>query len=243
MKKVLKLLFFKPLISLILFLVLVVLSALHLTTSTVSLYVAISGMLISTVFTLFYFVNFKTKNVSFFKFKGLPLDRVSDNFAFVSVIYFLVTFIFAVFFFPATVSQISMQPTLTEGQMVFVVHKSEIKRGDVVVVNVSRKIKTNSSDVLWVKRVIGIPGDEISVDTKGRVYINGIFYEERYITMSSFNKKGLTHTKLNKNEYVLLGDNRGYSYDSRDVGAFIRDDIFGVVTYKVVGFFKLARVS
>ena len=138
----------------------------------------------------------------------------------------------------------SMYPTLVEGESVIINmaanYVGEIKRFDVVVAREYR------SDDLWVKRVIGLPGETISY-REDVLYVDGKAMEEPFLdkkyveqVKKSANKLYFTHDyiskKLGKNEYLLVGDNRNESLDSRNdaVGPFQREQIIarGVFVYQ-----------
>ena len=137
----------------------------------------------------------------------------------------------------------SMYPTLVEGESVIINmaanYVGEIKRFDVVVAREYR------SDDLWVKRVIGLPGETISY-REDVLYVDGKAMEEPFLdkkyveqVKKSANKLYFTQDyiskKLGKNEYLLVGDNRNESLDSRNdaVGPFQREQIIarGVFVY------------
>ena len=138
----------------------------------------------------------------------------------------------------------SMYPTLVEGESVIINmaanYVGEIKRFDVVVAREYR------SDDLWVKRVIGLPGETISF-REDVLYVDGKAMEEPFLdkkyveqVKKSANKLYFTQDyiskKLGKNEYLLVGDNRNESLDSRNdaVGPFQREQIIarGVFVYQ-----------
>ena len=138
----------------------------------------------------------------------------------------------------------SMYPTLQEGESVIINmaanYVGEIKRFDVVVAREYR------SDDLWVKRVIGLPGETISY-REDVLYVDGKAMEEPFLdkkyveqVKKSANKLYFTQDyiskKLGKNEYLLVGDNRNESLDSRNdaVGPFQREQIIarGVFVYQ-----------
>ena len=138
----------------------------------------------------------------------------------------------------------SMYPTLVEGESVIINmaanYVGEIKRFDVVVAREYR------SDDLWVKRVIGLPGETISY-REDVLYVDGKamedpFLDKKYVEQvkKSANKLYFTQDyiskKLGKNEYLLVGDNRNESLDSRNdaVGPFQREQIIarGVFVYQ-----------
>ena len=138
----------------------------------------------------------------------------------------------------------SMYPTLVEGESVIINmaanYVGEIKRFDVVVAREYR------SDDLWVKRVIGLPGETISY-REDVLYVDGKAMEEPFLdkkyveqVKKSANKlyftQDYTSKKLGKNQYLLVGDNRNESLDSRNdaVGPFQREQIIarGVFVYQ-----------
>ncbi|MFR4835760.1 MAG: signal peptidase I [Catenibacterium sp.] len=85
-----------------------------------------------------------------------------------------------------------------------------------------------------IKRVIGLPGEEISYKND-HLYIDGKLVEESFFKLSFIQKEkrelGLTQytrdfkIKLKHNEYFVLGDNRPLSYDSRYFGPIHKEDI------------------
>lgn len=124
---------------------------------------------------------------------------------------------------------ISMEPTLSNGQEILIDRFSYFfvspGRGDVVVFLPNG----NENSHYYVKRVIGIPGDTISIQD-GYVMINGILYEEdgEYDKMED---GGIAETEitLGEDEYFVLGDNRNNSEDSRssNVGIVMRNYMIG----------------
>ena len=106
---------------------------------------------------------------------------------------------------------ISMQPTLSNGQEILIDRFSYFfvspGRGDVVVFLPNG----NENSHYYVKRVVGLPGDTISIQD-GYVMIDGIVYEEdgNYDRMED---AGIAATEitLGEDEYFVLGDNRNNS--------------------------------
>ncbi len=110
----------------------------------------------------------------------------------------------------------SMEPTLQSGEFV-IVNKiaynagnfivSEPARGDIVVFHYPR-----SPDQEYIKRIIGLPGDEIVV-RDGEVYVNGVQLDEPYI------KAPPTYAgtwQVPEESLFVLGDNRNNSSDSHN---------------------------
>ena len=67
----------------------------------------------------------------------------------------------------------------------------------------------------YVKRVIGVEGDEINISS-GYIYINGEKLEELYIKGETYNRDIEFPIVVGENEFFVLGDNREVSQDSRD---------------------------
>ena len=142
----------------------------------------------------------------------------------------LVAFV-AVFCFGIRTSVIgmSMEPTLYNSQEILIDRFSYFivgpPRGDVVVFLPNG----NENSHYYVKRVIGIPGDTISIQN-GQVMIDGLPYEEDGI-YDKMESGGIAETAitLGEDEYFVLGDNRNSSEDSRssNVGIVMRDYIIG----------------
>lgn len=140
---------------------------------------------------------------------------------------------------PVSVDGESMNPTLLDGDYMIlnrIIYKFEdIKRGDIVVLDYK-----NSK---LVKRVIGLPGDNVSAE-KGILYINGKAYDEPYLDdkvhLDDFKFSDITgKNKLSKGEYFVLGDNRPYSLDSRRIGIIKKSDIEGKVRLTLFPFSRI----
>ena len=143
----------------------------------------------------------------------------------ITVSYLVTTNIFV----KTSVSGVSMEPTLKEGQVV-IVNKFEYylkkpKRNDVIVYKQSNK----EHSYFELKRVIGLPGETVKIKN-GVVYINDEVMKEK-IKTDIIQNSGLAEegVKLDDNEYFVLGDNRNDSEDSRfaSVGNVLRNEILG----------------
>lgn len=87
--------------------------------------------------------------------------------------------------------------------------------------------------VRYVKRVIGVAGDEVDI-RNGYVYVNGEKLDEAYAKGETYNKNISLPLKVNEDELFVLGDNREVSEDSRS---------FGVIKIRQVEGRALLRVS
>lgn len=131
----------------------------------------------------------------------------------------------------------SMENTFMEGDSLFIDKLSyrftKPKRFDVVVFPFDEDGET----VLYIKRVIGLPGETIQIagDT---IYINGNVLKEDYGKEAmEEGSEGivLNPYTLEEDEYFVLGDNRNYSIDSRQpqVGAIKEDVIIGKSAFRL----------
>ena len=177
---------------------------------------------------------------------------------------FLIVFIFLMVLFRTsfadwnTVPTGSMKPTIQEGDRIWVnklaydlkvpftnltLKKfSDPNRGDIII------FESKKADKRLVKRVIGIPGDIISMNNNIvsinnqklnykiiEQHENKFIAEEKYkqlryhiqLNKYSTNNSGFYNVKIPKNYYLVLGDNRDNSADSRFIGLIPRNDIIG----------------
>jgi signal peptidase I len=104
----------------------------------------------------------------------------------------------------------------------------EPQRGDIVVF----KFPDNEK-LLYVKRVIGIPGDKIEIKNGG-VYRNGELLKEDYIKEPMFLAGTWGPYTVPENGYFMMGDNRNYSEDARywDNTFVYKEKILGKVFFK-----------
>ena len=116
----------------------------------------------------------------------------------------------------------SMEPTLHDGQYIvvskLVYELAEPGRGDIVVLQYPHDLSRN-----FIKRVIGVPGDEVVIDD-GELIINGSGIEEPYIGQVGSYSGQWT---LGPDELFVLGDNRNNSSDSHSWGVLPRENVLG----------------
>ncbi len=151
-----------------------------------------------------------------------------------------------IFFFLGQLLEItgdSMSPTFKTGEQILAEKVSikfeDIKRNDIVIF----KGETNKN-ILVIKRVIGLPGETMQLKDS-KVYINGNILKEGYLASNTLTsegkilKSGLDY-KIPSDSYVVLGDNRSSSTDSRDWGFLKKEDIIGKV---FLVYFPLADIK
>lgn len=121
----------------------------------------------------------------------------------------------------------SMEPSLHDGQyllaskVTYWLHPPQ--RGDVVVLDPP----SEQSDVPYIKRVIGLPGDVVEAHDQ-RVWVNGVALNEPYISAPpNYNGNWVVADE----EYFVLGDNRNNSSDSHAWGILPGDHILGKAVF------------
>jgi signal peptidase I len=124
-----------------------------------------------------------------------------------------------------------MEPTLSDGDNLFVDKISyrfkDPERFDIIVFPFQYK-----EDTYYIKRIIGLPGETVQIDTDGNIYINGEILQESYgkeVIKPENIGRAVEPITLGEDEYFVMGDNRNNSSDSRTemVGNIHRKDIIG----------------
>ena len=96
----------------------------------------------------------------------------------------------------------------------------------------------------WIKRIIGLPGEEVRIDTEGNIYINGEILEENY-GKETIKDPGMAiePIQLGEDEYWVMGDNRNHSSDSRVIGPVPKDRIIGKAFIRIYPFSKFGLIK
>ena len=149
-----------------------------------------------------------------------------------------------VVFEPVRVDGHSMDTTLADKEVMLVtkpeVLLGRLKHGDVVVVRYPDRYTEKhlrlgapidigfSYHTLFVKRLVGLPGDTIAVQG-GHLYLNDQPVDEPYVDEEKFGGRDFARYTLKEDEYFVMGDNRANSNDSRSpsVGPLSGDMIVG----------------
>lgn len=146
-----------------------------------------------------------------------------------------VILVLVIIIYVASVQQIlgpSMEPTLNDGDIVllnkFQYHLFSVKRNQIVALNYE-------DTKYMVKRIIGLPGEKIEYKDN-TLYINDKPYEEEFlkdVKTNDFSIKDLGYDVIPEDMYLVLGDNRENSMDSRDFGLISKEDIIGKVSIRI----------
>ncbi len=117
----------------------------------------------------------------------------------------------------------SMQPTLQSDDVVICFNRAKtVERGDV--------IAFYNNDKILLKRVIGLPGDLIEIDSVGTVFVNGDALTETYVLTPSLEPCDITFPVIVPDDaYFVLGDQRATSMDSRSasIGMIDKERLIG----------------
>ena len=137
----------------------------------------------------------------------------------------MITFLYQ----PVRVEGTSMLPRLEDHDRLFinkfVYHISSIHRGDVVVFHYPRDPEKS-----YIKRVIALPGDRISIE-RGRVILNGKPLREPYVPDQYRDTRSMAEMVVPEDTYFMMGDHRSISSDSREFGPVDRDLIYGKAVF------------
>ncbi|MCW7461275.1 signal peptidase I [Leptospira limi] len=173
-------------------------------------------------------------------------------FLFLCFLLFVRIFLFQIY----SVQGNSMFPTLEHGSVVFVwkggyaisakFFGTELLYTDPSINKLDLVLFVSQEDELVVKRVIGLPGEFYSIES-GRVLIDSMELLENYLPKGTYTSEPSTSVFLNRHYspflamdkqgrippgyYLLLGDNRQYSTDSRSFGLVPVERIKGKVIF------------
>ncbi|MFL6032272.1 MAG: signal peptidase I [Rubrobacteraceae bacterium] len=141
--------------------------------------------------------------------------------SFVLVFGFVRPFVVEAFWIPSA----SMVPTLKYGDRVlvnkFIYRFTEPQRGDIIVF---KSVEGDGQDL--IKRVVGVPGDEIAV-RGGTLFVNGEPQKEPYVNKKFPDRSFYAPTTVPKDHVFAMGDNRANSQDSRVFGPVPEKNIEG----------------
>lgn len=152
------------------------------------------------------------------------------------MMYFMLFLAIHFYFGGVFVAGNSMNPTLQDAQIVFVVKRFlNIQRQDIITFTATVEANTRKRQT-FIKRVIAVEGDEVDIDFEsGSVYVNGELLIENYIAEKTFTDFGATMPQIVPQGHVfVLGDNRNFSLDSRssEIGMVSLEQVTGIVVFQ-----------
>lgn len=167
-----------------------------------------------------------TKNSTLYNVAEFIWEMVKTAVTVIIIVYLIKTYLFQLYI----VDGQSMEPTLHNDQMLLVdkisYHLRQPHRGEIVVFE-----KPQEKSINFIKRIIGLPGEKISI-RDNHVYITnqshpeGFQLDESYLP-ADLPTTGNQETTVPENQVFVLGDNRTNSQDSRVIGSISYDLIQG----------------
>lgn len=145
----------------------------------------------------------------------------------ISAVFILGFFTYTYLFSFAQISGESMSPTYTNDTPI-IISKAQLYFNTVQRLDVVTFYFPGAPDDRYVKRVIGLPGETVSIHNN-QVTINGTILTEPYLA-GSVTMKDSPAVTLHNDEYFVMGDNRAESLDSRTWGGLPKAYMIGKVT-------------
>lgn len=132
----------------------------------------------------------------------------------------------------------SMNPTLSEGQLVVAVKNDKLSQGDIIAFYYNNKI--------LVKRVIAGPGQWVNIGEDGTVFIDGEELEEPYLTERAYGQCDIELPyQVPDGHYFVMGDHRSTSVDSRSttVGCVTQEQVVGRLYLRIWPLKEIQRIK
>lgn len=141
---------------------------------------------------------------------------------------------------PVIVSGDSMKPNLHNGELLIErkigYNESTIERFDIVI------IESGKEEI--IKRIIGLPGEHVSYKNN-KLYINDKIVKENFDFRDTkdFNLEEICScTTIPDGKYLVLGDNRPISKDSRIIGLIDKNQILGKASFRIWPIPKIGKI-
>jgi len=159
----------------------------------------------------------------------MDLRNVTEFIKDISKYIIVIIIVLLLFIFVVGLQQVvgpSMSPNLEEGNIIIVnkliYRLKDISRNDVIVLSQDEKY--------MIKRVVGLPGEYVEYKDN-YVFINGVKYKEKFIDENikteDFSIKDIGYDVIPNDMYLVLGDNRENSLDSRSYGLVSKNQVIG----------------
>lgn len=131
---------------------------------------------------------------------------------------------------PQEINGASMEPNFHNGEFILT-NKITFKfsnpvRGDVVIFK-----SPGNKEIDYIKRIIGLPGDTVSLKNS-KIYVNNQLLNESYLAPDIYIFGGAflqdgSEITVPEGKYFVMGDNRPHSSDSREFGTIAKEDFIG----------------
>jgi signal peptidase I len=154
-----------------------------------------------------------------------PLNWARDILISLAISAFIIIFVYQ----PVKVEGTSMMPGLSDQERIFInkfIYRWEpIERGDLVVFHYPHDPAKS-----YIKRVIGVAGDRVEI-RQGWVYVDGQLLFEPYVRDDYRDERSYGPVIIPPGSYLVLGDHRNFSNDSRDFGPVQGEYIYGKAVF------------
>ena len=166
--------------------------------------------------------------------KKFPIKDIYETFESIMVSLVVITLIIVFAFRAVSVDGDSMLPNFEHGDRLIVnrlAYKDKLPEYEDIVI-----FYCETKNYTLIKRVIGMPGDTVKV-IDNKLYINDQLYDEEYLSdgvvTNDFSLMELGYEKIPEDKYLVLGDNRENSLDSREIGLVNEKDIIGKISFRI----------
>ncbi len=159
------------------------------------------------------------------------IKEFSVTFVLILIVILIRTFIIT----PAIINGDSMEPSLNDGNLVFLKkYNKNYERFEIIV----HKYEENR----LVKRIIGMPGEHIAFEDS-KLYVDGVEIEDVVPYTPDFDLTRLGIEVIPDDHYFVMGDNRSFSKDSRTIGPIHKDNIIGRTSFRIYPFNKIGKID
>ncbi|MDY0210117.1 MAG: signal peptidase I [Acholeplasma sp.] len=168
--------------------------------------------------------------------KAFDRFKFTDLFTFISISIIVILHITTFYFVTAEVNQSSMTPTLNDQDRLIVYQFDYLPvRNDIVVIFMDETHYLRGDDTHYVKRVVALPGDTMSLNGSNDLLVNGNVIQRlpnEHVDAVSKLISELDGNIIPEGFYFVLGDNIANSHDSRSIGLIYEQDIVAKVIFR-----------
>lgn len=162
--------------------------------------------------------------------------KFADLFTFIAISVLIIFHVTTYYFVTAEVNQSSMHPTLNDSDRLIVFQFDYTPhRNDIAVIYMNEENYEGGDNTHYVKRVVGLPGDTITINGANDLIINGTVVQNvpnNYATALLEIITSMEEQIIPEGYYFVLGDNTANSHDSRTIGFIHEEDILAKVIFR-----------